>query len=126
MWSDIWIERNTKENTKEFFKENSIPLFKLERIFFAIFSEAGKYKFTSKKRVYQHAKQVFNAKMCLDENYIQLLDSKQVHKCFCSKKSIPPKSIKWIREPFKISDDQMDKVYTIPYKVMIHTKAKEL
>ena len=94
--------------------------------FFAIFSEASKYKFTSKKRVYQHAKQVFNAKMCLDENYIQLLDSKQVNKCFCSKKSIPPKSIKWIRELFKISDDQMDKVYTIPYKVMIHTKAKEL
>ena len=74
----------------------------------------------------QHAKQVFNAKMCLDENYIQLLDSKQVYKCFCSKNSIPPTSMKWICEQFKISDDQMDKVYTIPFKVLIHTKAKEL
>ena len=34
--------------------------------------------------------------------------------------------MQWIREQFKISDDQMDKVYIIPFKVMIHTKAKEL
>ena len=34
--------------------------------------------------------------------------------------------MQWIREQFKISDNQMDKVYIIPFKVMIHTKAKEL
>ena len=34
--------------------------------------------------------------------------------------------MKWIREKFKIRYDQMEKAYTIPLKVMIHTKAKEL
>ena len=53
----------------------------------------------------QHAKQDFNAKICLDENCIQLLDSKQVYKYFCSKKSIPRTSMKWICEQFKGSDD---------------------
>ena len=34
--------------------------------------------------------------------------------------------MKWIHEQQQISDVQMDKVYTVPFKVMIHTKAKEL